>query len=162
MKKKSWIARRSSLEYWLAGTCLVFLALIIVLLIALSHDSAPMEPVWGNWAEWAGVVVTSFGFIGAIITVHMQGRSVSIQEEQHEEGKKAKEAAAQAAKAAMTQRAKDEREKWAHAVDFVTIAEHAPKLHGQVSPQDGKLTLQCRATVEKVSTPMSGSSCLSP
>jgi hypothetical protein len=108
-----------------------------------------MEPEWGNWAEWAGVVVTSFGFIGAIITVYMQGRSVRIQEEQHEEGKKAKEAAAEAAEAAKTQHAKEEREKWARAVDFKTVAKHTPKLRGQDSPEDGKLTLQCRATVGK-------------
>lgn len=156
-KKKPWIAQRSTLEYWLAGTCLIFLALIVVLLIALSRDSAPLEPDWGNWAEWAGVVVTSFGFIGAIITVYMQGRSVRIQEEQHEDSVRAKDEAARAAEiskaaealsaeVAKAERDKEEREKWARAVNFKVVAQHTPKLRGQTHADDGKLIMQCRAT----------------
>lgn len=146
--KKPWIARRSTLEYWLAGTCFIFLALIVVLLVALSRDSAPLEPEWGNCAEWAGVVVTSFGFVGAIITVYMQGRSVRIQEEQHEESKNEKDAKAAAAERAAAKDAKENWEKWVRAVDFKAVAKHKPKLPGQTSPQDdGKLVLQCKATV---------------
>lgn len=157
IKKKPWIANRSTLEYWLAGTSSIFLALIVVLLIALSRSSAPLEPEWGNWAEWAGVVVTSFGFVGAIITVYMQGRSVRIQEEQHEDNKRTKDAAAKAseiataaeakaAEIAKAQRDKEEREKWARAVDFKVAAQHTPKLRGQTHAEDGKLIMQCRAT----------------
>lgn len=144
MIKKPWIARRSTLEYWLSGTCLIFAALIVVLLIALSRKSAPLETEWGNWAEWAGVVVTSFGFVGAIITVYMQGRSVRIQEEQHEEGKKQKEAEAEAAASAEAERARETREKWARAVSFRAVAKHIDTIGSQ---EKAKLVMRCRATV---------------
>lgn len=144
------MAGRSTLEYWLMGVCLILVALIVVLLIALSRKSAPLEPAWGSWAEWAGVVVTSLGFVGAIITVYMQARSLRMQEQRHHEERQKEEHEAKKAAEELAREAKREREKWAHALDYRVFAKHRrPISSSYLRPSDGELTVLCKATVRE-------------
>lgn len=48
-----------------------------------------MEAAWGSIAEWAGVIVTLLGFIGAILAIYFQQKNAARQEILRDESEKA-------------------------------------------------------------------------
>lgn len=141
-KKSSWFARRSGLEYGLAVLCLTLLGALIVVLAALAQDTAPLEPDWGNYAEWAGAIVTFGGFVGATAAVIFQGRALRIQQDQYD-----RESARRLRQEADDRdtREQEERqalERWADAVSFAVHATHSSELRGHHLARDGQLRIE--------------------
>lgn len=80
-------SKRTGMEQSLLLITAFLFVLIVVLLIALRRDSAPLATEWGPVASWASVVVTFLGFVGAIAALRIQKTSVGIASEQHEKNK---------------------------------------------------------------------------
>lgn len=151
-----WMVGRTHLEYGLVAFSTGLIILLVVLLVALNRESAPLETVWGNVAEWAGVIVTFFGFGGAIAALRIQRRSVEIQDEQRRDEVQEKSAADFArqvrGKAIVSRqleqeakRRREEREKFARSVELQVRAEHQRALPGLQRPSDGQLALSVKA-----------------
>ncbi|MFB9164197.1 hypothetical protein [Arthrobacter psychrochitiniphilus] len=83
-------AKRTGLEQILLLVSVFLLCSIVVLLVMLRRDSAPMATEWGPVASWAGVVVTFLGFVGAIAALKVQRAAVDVTVEQHNTAKEAK------------------------------------------------------------------------
>jgi hypothetical protein len=160
-----WLVTRTHLEYALGALIIGLMALVVVLLFALNGESAPLETVWGNVAEWAGVVVTFFGFVGAIAALRIQSRSVEIQHEQRQEEVQEKSDAAVARQARgkaevmrqmeqETQRLRAEHEKYARLVDLEVTAAHQRPDPGHVRSSDGHLALKVRAHFHQSKEPI--------
>lgn len=116
--KPSWWKRRSPLEICLFLICIGLLAGVATLAILLGSANPPLEPVWGNIAEWAGVVVTFFGFVGAFGALMLQRKSVSIQADQHVTAQQENATSAAKEDNERQQIAKQEREVYVSAVQI--------------------------------------------
>lgn len=84
-------SKRTGLEQILLLVSAFLLGSIVVLVVMLSRDSAPLATEWGPVASWAGVVVTFLGFVGAIAALKVQRTAVDVTVEQHKTAKAAKE-----------------------------------------------------------------------
>lgn len=79
-KLKPWLRRRTPLEMCLLIACVGLSAAVVTLAFLLRPAHAPLETDWGNAAEWTGVVVTFFGFVGAFGALMLQHRGVEDQQ----------------------------------------------------------------------------------
>lgn len=145
----SWISRRTPLEILLGAACLLLVALVVFLLVLLSRKFAPLEPVFGSVAAWAGVFATLLGFAGAIAAIYIQGRSLRIQEDQHTTARKKKKAREDAEQKLADHEAKEKRERWVRGFVVGAAAIHQAKLKGQDHPRDGELSLVCTPRAPK-------------
>ncbi|WP_157940257.1 hypothetical protein [Arthrobacter ruber] len=158
-----WLVERTDLEYSLGAISAGLLAGVVLLLTALNLQSAPLATEVGNVAEWAGVVVTFLGFVGAVAALRTQRRSVEIQDEQWRTQVEDQAAVAIGEQlrglAAVRQqleleaeRNQAEREKYARSIRFSVGASHQRALSGQTRPTDGHLTLSVTAVFQEKGT----------
>lgn len=162
---QKWLVGRTHLEHVLGALSGGLLTLVVVLLVALRGESAPLETVWGNVAEWAGVVVTFFGFVGAIAALRIQSRSVEIQDEQRRAQVREKadadfvkqvqgKAIVTRLLAQKTNRLREERERYARSVEFEVKAEHQRPDPGHQIANDGQLALSVKARFHESKEPV--------
>lgn len=143
--QKNWFARRTIPEYGLFVFSLGLVGVIIALLRGLAEETAPFETVWGNVADWVGVVVTFLGFVGAIMALLVQARALSIQHDERQDKLQTRAEQKIAEEAELERRKEEKRTEFARSVGFDVTARHDPGLPGHKRASDGQLSFVCRA-----------------
>lgn len=140
------------LEICLLLICVTLLAGVATLAILLGGANPPLEPAWGNVAEWAGVTVTFLGFVGAFGALLLQRRSVEIQVDQHLSAVQEKKRLEAAERAQQAEIIRKEREKYAAQLPFFASAEFKSNSTGLAYKQGEQLIYKVSATAISAAT----------
>ncbi|WP_104112099.1 hypothetical protein [Arthrobacter sp. N199823] len=140
-------AKRTGLEQILLLVSVFLLCSIVVLLVMLRRDSAPMATEWGPVASWAGVVVTFLGFFGAIAALKVQRAAVDVTVEQHNTAKedtaRAKEVEAEKAE----REAQQIKEQAVSVVLLKVFASRPAKSSGAICDNQTELVAGCTLSI---------------